>query len=462
MVTCVQRVSRIVDDNFDYLRSSVSGVAWPAIPDNAGAVAGALQYQLDRSQWWTADELRAQQFRQLAAQLRHAAQTVPYYRDRLPHVEWSPDAVAEVFAAIPLLKRQDAQLNFETLQSVRVPGEHGAISDGQTTGSTGRPVRFRGTNLTRLLWCALTVRDHLWRHRDFGGKLAAIRSKVENGVYDSWGPATGAMLVTGPCALLNIATDVRGQLDWLCEQDPDYLLTHPSNLRALAQLALERGAKPGRLKDVRTFGETLPEDLRSLCRSAWNVPVSDVYSAEEVGYIALQCPEHEHYHVQAESLLVEILDAAGWPCAPGQVGRVVVTTLHNFAMPLIRYELGDYALAGGPCSCGRGLPVIERVMGRVRNMLVTPDGRRFWPSLPSARWMDVAPVRQYQIVQHAASDVEARLVVARPLTPDEEERLTAVFRELLGYPFRLRISCVDAIERGPGSKFEDFVSMVTP
>jgi phenylacetate-CoA ligase len=150
----------------------------------------------------------------------------------------------------------------------------------------------------------------------------------------------------------------------------------------------------------------------------------------------------------------------GEPCAAGEIGKVLLTTLNNFVSPLVRYEIGDYAQKGEPCPCGRGLPVIQRIMGRQRNLVAFPDGRRSWPSLPSSRWAAVAPIRQYQLVQHAIGDIEARLVVARALTASEQQRLIEVFQELLGYPFRIRISCVDAIERGPGLKYEDFMSCV--
>src|SRR6185295_14515719 len=99
----------------------------------------------------------------------------------------------------------------------------------------------------------------------------------------------------------------------------------------------------------------------------WGVGVVDVYSSEECGQIALQCPEHEQYHVQSESVLVEVLDDEGRPCAPGTIGRVVLTTLQNFAMPLIRYDIGDFAEPGPACPCGRALPVLTRIVGRVRN-----------------------------------------------------------------------------------------------
>lgn len=422
----------------------------------------ALQFQLEQSQWWPPEQLRQHQLRQLGELLRHAYGTLPFWRERLHAAGYLQGAAvtSEWLSTLPVLTRREVQAVGKELLSRTVPPEHGRIHEGQTSGSTGMPITCYQTDVTQIFWRSFTLRDHLWHGRDFSGKLAAIRSKVDNAVLEGWGPATDTAFVTGPCAVMNITSDVDEQLSWLREQDPDYVLTHPSNLRALAQRATEQKVRLGRFRQARTFGEMLPADLRLLCREAWGVPVVDLYSSEETGYIALQCPEREHYHVQAENLIFEIVDDQGMPCPPGQVGKVVLTPLHNFAMPLVRYEIGDYAEAGALCPCGRGLPVIQRIMGRRRNLITFPDGRRHWPSLPSSRWATVAPVRQYQLVQHTLDGIEARLVVGRDLTAAEQERLIAVFQELLGYPFRIRLSCVDAIERGPGNKYEDFVSLV--
>src|SRR5208282_3466525 len=147
------------------------------------------------------------------------------------------------------------------------------------------------------------------------------------------------------------------------------------------------------------------------------------YSTVEAGYCALQCPEHEHYHVQSESALVEVLDKAGDPCRPGESGRLVVTSLHNFAMPLIRYDTGDFAEPGGPCSCGRGLPVLDRIVGRVREMLVMPSGARSFPRLRTEKLADIAGVVQFQVVQKSIRDLEVRLVVAPSFASADEDRL---------------------------------------
>jgi phenylacetate-CoA ligase len=215
------------------------------------------------------------------------------------------------------------------------------------------------------------------------------------------------------------------------------------------------------LREVRTVGETLTPELRAACEAAWNVPIVDTYSSQELGYLALQCPESGFYHVMAESVFVEILAADGTPCAPGDTGRVVATSLHNVAMPLIRYELRDYAEAGGPCRCGRGLPTIARILGRTRNMVRLPGGAQRWPLVGFGRFRDIAPIRQYQFVQRTREAVEARFVTDRPLTGEEEARLAGVIQAALGYPFRLTFTYFEGeIPRGPGGKFEEFVSEV--
>ncbi|MGH8670719.1 MAG: phenylacetate--CoA ligase family protein, partial [Burkholderiales bacterium] len=225
---------------------------------------------------------------------------------------------------------------------------------------------------------------------------------------------------------------------------------------------LAHGIKIPALKQARAFGETLKPDLRELCQRAWGVPVIDTYSAEEIGYIALQCPRHEHYHVQSENVLVEILDEQGRPCTPGEIGRVVITTLHNYAMPLIRYQIMDYAQAGEPCACGRGLPVITRVLGRERNLLTLPDGTLRWPSFLSQRWSSIAPLRQIQLRQRSVENIDFYYVAQRVLSASEKSALVTVFQELLGYPFHIELHHVDEIRYSPNFKYEDFVSELAP
>ncbi len=442
-------------------QSALPGVVWPAVPAGDGAATLGLLFQLEQSQWLAPESLRERQLRQLEILLRHAHASVPWYRERWG-AAFDPalPLTQERFAALPLLTRRDLQGNFEALKSRNIPAAHGATGEARSSGSTGTPVRILKTKLTLLLWNVFTLRDHLWHRRDPKGKLAVIRHGITEGEFDNWGPATTGLVSTGPSVSLGIRSDIAAQLQWLQQHDPDYLMTYPSILRELAQRSLERGVRLTRLREVRTLSEVLTPEVRQLCRQAWSVPVTDVYSADEVGYVALQCPQHEHYHIQSEGVLVEILDDHDEPCAPGQVGRVVVTSLHNFAMPLIRYELGDYAEPGEPCSCGRGLPVLRRIMGRVRNLLVTAAGERYWPALGSRKFFEIAPVLRHQVVQKEFDLVEARLVTAGPLTAGQENDLRRLILSALPPGLRLNFVYCDDIPRSAGGKFEDFISEV--
>jgi phenylacetate-CoA ligase len=226
---------------------------------------------------------------------------------------------------------------------------------------------------------------------------------------------------------------------------------------ALARYCIERTIRLPALREVRTVSEIVTPGLRAACREAWGVPLADAYSSQEHGYLALQCREGGGlYHVQAERVLIEILDDGGRPCSPGQIGRVVVTDLHNFASPLIRYEIGDYAELGTSCPCGRGLPVLSRIIGRQRNMVTLPTGEKRWPLVG---YLAAEPVRQYQVIQRRSGRLEVRLVPARPFTRAEEERVRALLVEkAFGYPFEIDFVYLEEIPRQPNGKFEEFMS----
>ena len=438
------------------------------MPDATGAAALALQFQLARSEWWPPERLRAHQYRQLAALVRHALDTVPYYRDSLPPGLLDADGLIDQarWHDVPLLRRETVQREGERLTSTAPPPEHGPIAVIRTSGSTGRPVRVSRTVLSRDFWSAFTVRDHLWHRRDLAGKLVAIRyadprAVPENGLRrPGWGRSTDAVFDTGPGVLLSVHTDVVAQAGFLVREDPDYLLSYPSNLRALATHFVDHGLRLPRLRQVRSFGETLTDPVREACDSAWGVPVVDLYSTQELGIVALQCPTGQRYHVMAEDVIVEILDEDGRPCRPGQPGRVVVTSLHNFATVLLRYEVGDYAEAGDGCACGRGLPVIRHILGRSTNMMRLPDGRTVWPRLQQSLYRTMAPLFQMRLIQRDLRRIEFLYVADRALHEQEKVALSGRMSADFDHEFTYTFTRVDGLDRSRTGKFEDFICMV--
>ena len=230
------------------------------------------------------------------------------------------------------------------------------------------------TAVGRLHWLAQSLRFHLWGEDSFASRFAAVRANMAAfGERPDWGAPVSMLFDTGPSLLVDIETDIGAQLDQFAAWRPDSVLIYPSNLAALLDLMAERGVSLPSVRRWRTLGETVAPDLRARVAAEQGGRLIDCYSTEEVGYVALECPDAPgHYHVMGEMLIVEVVDDAGQPVAPGETGRVLVTDLHNFAVPLIRYAVGDHAEAAGPCPCGRGLPTIGRILGRTRNMTLSP------------------------------------------------------------------------------------------
>jgi phenylacetate-CoA ligase len=436
----------------------------PAVRDRLGARLLRAQDGLRRSERLPPEELERTQFRRLEKLLDHAVAHVPFYRERASRYALPRPWDREMWQSLPIIDRAEVQEGGAAFRSLSLPPGHGPAVEIHTSGSTGRPLTGLTTEVTRFQWVALTLREHLWQERDFSLKLASIRpdrlapGKVEVDFQD-WGDPVARVYRTGRAALMTSSVPVPEQLNWLCRRQPGYLLSLPSNLRALAVESMARGAALADLRQVRAYGETLTDDTRRICREAWGVDVADVYSTQEAGYIAFQCTAGS-YHIQMESCLVEVLDEAGSPCSPGQAGRVVVTPLYNFAMPLIRYSILDYAETGAPCPCGRTLPTLRRIVGRERNMARRPDGTIFWPSFPAEVWLGVAAVRQLQMVQTALDSIEVRLVVAGEFTADHQSALVTALTRTLNWPYRFTFRLMEEIPRHPSGKFEDFICQV--
>lgn len=351
-------------------RSTIDGVGWPAVPAAGAATLFTLMHQLAASQFLPHVELQRLQLAELEKLLDHAVARVPFYRARFGAIPRKLTIAA--WRRLPVLRRADTVRARDDLMAQPPPPSHGAIRRVATSGTTGAPLSVAKTELESLFWQAFTLREELWHRRDWRGRLAVIRDfpagrnrAPEGGTLPDWGKPLADLYATGPAFLLDIKTGIAEQAAWLARVDPDYLLTNADNLRWLADHCWRNAVKLPRLKETRAIGDVVDDALRDAVRAAWNVAVTDLYSCTEIGTMALECSEHHRLHIQMEGAMVEILRDDGQPCAPGETGEVVATSLHNFAMPLIRYAVGDRAVAGAPCPCGRGLATIARIVGRV-------------------------------------------------------------------------------------------------
>ena len=426
----------------------------------------ALLYQMEESQWLPPASIAKRQYEQLGLLATYADQHSPYFHERLKQTGMRPQDIAspEGFKRLPLLTRRDVQQAGPSLYCREIPPAHRPCAEAQTSGSTGQPVRVIRTSIASLFWQANSIREHFWHHRNFMKRALVIQSG-DNQNYvrqQGWGKPVNLLFASGGILSLPITTDIRQQVREILEFKPEHLLIYPSNLSAIVTLCQKEGTRLPGIKHVWTRAEMLSPELRKKAADFLGASIEDNYSSEEMGIMALQCPESGLYHVMSENILLEVLDEDGNQCAQGQVGKVVVTDLHNFAMPLIRYVVGDYAEMGGACPCGRGLPTLKTIRGRERNLLTKPDGTRHWPRLAVEYFKDIDLINQYQFIQHSLEEIEVRLVTEIKLTEAQEASLITHLQENLGHPFRLRLTYFDGrLPLSARGKFEEFMSHVT-
>ena len=452
------------------------GAVWPAIPQTPAAALLAVLGQLAESQFMTHEQLAMARRPQVEALMDHAGAQLPFWGERLKAAGLDPEARNyaaltlpewnERWASLPVLTRAEVQSLGDQLRVSKLPDGHGTVGESVTSGSSGRPVRIARSTLDYFYWQAFQLREHVWRGRDISGRFLSIlrddrRELMDESVHlrgmADWGPPASVVWPTGPSFLLDYRTPIRALIETICELEPDYLCTFPSLLLEILRHARGEGIELPPLMEAIGVGEASPPELAGLCREVWDAPLASTYTAAETGALAYQCREGGRWHLQSEKSIIEVLDTEGRPCAPGETGRVIVTPLHNFAMPLLRYEIGDLATVGeGPCACGRTLPVLDAIPGRARDLLMLPSGELRPPYYGHGAVMQVRSIRQHQVIQTSRNQVCIRLVVAQPLTREEEAHVIKSATDALGGAFTVSIEYVDEILRSPNGKFAEF------
>lgn len=419
---------------------------------------------LDETQFLPPDRMRAYQRRLLSPLLRHARDETAFYPDRLARIFRAGDTIDwDRWQEIPILTRQDAQENFEALSARSLPPIAGEAVEDASSGSTGRPLRYLATDLQNLSAACCSERFFRWHGLRPDALTARIRATNNpEAAYPHGRPHKWWRVghEESPVVDLTVSTTPARQIEWLKRIKPAYLVSYPSNLRELARIASEM-EETLRFDLVLTFAEMVTEDMRIAIRDYFGREPLDRYGSTETGHISGTCPVSLKHHIASEVVLLEILDDDGNPVAAGEEGRIIVTPFYNLAMPLIRYDIGDRAvLSGEACPCGRTLPVIERLLGRTRNIFRFADGTSCWPILLSNDMRRFVAIRQFQVVQRSHSEIEFRYVPAQPDQTSDFAGLTAYIRQRLHPSVTVTMSAVDRIERSPGGKFEDYLSLV--
>lgn len=420
---------------------------------------------LNRTQYYAPDRMLNYQRKLLEPLLRHAKREVPFYATRLDPLFAKNGSIRwEAWIDVPTFTRADANEAGDALFAKTVPGHVGGYSENQTSGSTGTPLKIRLSGIANLMSAAASQRIFEWHQIDLSGKMAFLVDTQGRHPYPrgSGGKLWNVADPEAPACQLSVTEPISNQLDWMLEYKPDMLIAYPSIAAAICELAEERGQSVP-IHTVIGQGEVFLEQSKTYLTEAHNISIIDRFGASEIGAIAAQCPNENRYHQFSEANLMEVLAFSDdQPIKEGR-GRLVLTPFYNYAMPLIRYENKDQVeINQEPCSCGRTLPTIERILGRERNVFTFIDGSRSWPVMHTNEYAPFLPSRQLQIVQKTRTEIEIRFIRDLDnLTPVDHEGLQTFLRDRLHPSIRLELVETHEIPRAASGKYEFWISLVT-
>lgn len=418
---------------------------------------------LMESQYWPAEQLVAYQREQLEHLIRHARANVPFYEHRLDclftrhgDIDW------DRWHEVPIVKRSDMIEHREAMLARQLPPGHGAVGTIHTSGSTGVRIAITNNKLVTVAANASRWRAHVWHGLDWSRIYTASvwddpGSEYPHGLkVGPWGPYWDGTARQGHAYKLGRLTPQEQTLEFLKRTGSSYFSTAPKTLHALA-LEAERIGFDLKLDAVLTHGEHLGEEDRAAYQRVFGARALEHYSSKEGGQMAYPCPDGHGLHVNSESVLVEVVDTDGRPVKAGEEGRVVVTPFVSTAQPLIRYEQGDVAIAGGPCSCGRGLPVLSGILGRTMAIFRHPDGRAK-SRLFSDDNRKLLGCTMWQIAQVGPHDFEIRYVPDGSNKVPDEAAVAVSFRQYYFEDANVSFKRLSTIPLTPAGKYIEYIN----
>ena len=414
-----------------------------------------------------AEQTAEMQRQRLAHILTHAAAHVPYYRDLLPRhgvVDTSGNARPERLAALPLLDKATLAEEFERLRSDDADTRGWVVN--RSGGSTGEPTRFVQDRRYRAWAEAVKVVRDEWAGVRPGDRQALLWGSARDLFEGSeaWKTRLRRWSLNELWVNAFFASEqaMASHLVQLQRFRPSYLLGYAPNLHEFALFAERRGARLASLQSVASGAGTLHPHMRDDIERAFGVPVFNRYGSREFGAIAGDCEFRTGLHVAAPHVIVEVVRPDGSRADPHESGEIVVSSLTNFSMPLLRYRIGDRgATSSRTCACGCGWPLLDRVEGRVTDTFVHPDGGVVSPTglvhlagaLVREGW-----VRRFQFVQETVEEVTVRIVPEGDIATAAERHaeaagdLTHAVRKMMGPRSRIRIEFVETIPPSPSGK----------
>jgi phenylacetate-CoA ligase len=420
---------------------------------------------LQQSQWQSRSDIEKLQWQKLKALLEHAYNNSPYFQNVFRSLGLLPEDIRDYadFQRLPLLTK-DSIRKHENEILIRAKGE--ALKMKYTGGSTGNPLKVYFNRTSHEHRVAVTKRGYGWAGCEDGRKQFLLwgAGDYREGRLQYWKLMLHRLLLRHryfDCFFFD------NERKALCVREmnayqPEFIIAYPNSLYSLAKYIEENAIDLKFVpRAIITGAEKVFPTQRAVIEKAFKASVFNSYGSREFMLMAMECEMRNGLHLSSENIFFEILDKSGMPVGPGEQGEIVITDLHNYSMPFIRYRIGDVAVRSGddaPCACGRGLPKISDVSGRLLDLIVLPDGNEV-PGEFFVRFIGNKPgIVEFRVEQNSLECLDIKLVTDETFTPAVLAVMQQDLRDVLGTTLLLNIEKVDQLPLTPSGKFRVTVS----
>jgi len=413
--------------------------------------------KLRRNAWRKTKDLLQIQRKKLRKIIKYAYENVEYYHRKFDSVGLKPDdiRIIEDLKKLPATTKRELLANFpEKVTAMNIDLKK-CVSYA-TSGSTGIPlvvfVDPKGNDYRAALFArpffegGLRLRDKMMFVQD------ARRIPKDSYSFQKMGILRRRYFAA--------SNSVEKDFLKIVEYDPDVIYSYSSYLFLLAQAIREAETKYVSPRLVFGTSEILSKQARGFINSVLGTEMFDLYGCVETERLAWECKEHTGYHMDIDSAVIEFVED-NEIVSPGEEGRIVVTCLYNYAMPLIRYDLGDIGVpCHDKCACGRGLPLMKTILGRQDDFIVCPDGRMVIPINFEHIFRPIQGIAQYKVIQQSRSKLNVLVVKDRNFSDETLERIVEEVGKVVGENMSIAPRVVEKIEKEKSGKLRSVVSKV--
>lgn len=422
--------------------------------------------EFEKNQWLSKSDLEEYQNEKLRFLIKHAYNSIPYYKNIMEKLHIFPADIKTVrdLHKLPILKKDDIKRNFERLIDPKVRGIH--LRHGHTSGTTGSPLDVCYDIKTCVVHHAADWRQKYWAGLKYGQPYASIQGRVIVPINQKNPPFWRKNYINNQLFLSSFhlkEENIPYYLEKLRESNIKVIEGYPSTIYILA-IYLDKHQESFPLKSVLTSSETLFDYQRQAIEEAFKCKVYDFYGMAERAVFATECDHHRGHHLNLDYGITEFLSDKNEPVPPGKMGKIVATSLHNLAMPLIRYQTNDSSSMKEEviCPCGREFPLMDDVATKDESIITLPDGRLISPSVLTHPFKPMHNIAQSQIVQEGIDKLVVKIVKRQSYTKEDETQLIKGFHERVGSMIDIKIEYMESIPRTNGGKFKWVVSKIQP